>query len=100
MTSVTIDKSLTIDLIRTKKRLLSDKIQKILDRWNQPTTSRMIELTKEGKLPEAENFCKNNIPKFIHHPKPRLHHYPKVLSFFAFEFFQRTLKTLQVSLQT
>ncbi len=55
MTTVVIDQNLALDLIRTKKHKLDKMIQRILDKWRQPTADRMIELTRAGELPEAEN---------------------------------------------
>ena len=55
MTTVVIDQNLALDLIRTKKHKLDKMIQRILNKWSQPTADRMIELNRAGELPESEN---------------------------------------------
>lgn len=54
MTQVSIDKYLAIDLIESKLREIKSHIAEILKRWDQDSVSAMIQLSREGKLPESE----------------------------------------------
>ena len=54
MNSISIDQSLVKDLVATKLRILEKKMNGILIKWNQTSASEMIELTRAGKIPEAE----------------------------------------------
>ena len=54
MPQVSIDKDLAIDLIETKLREIKSQIAEILKKWDQNSVQTMIQLSREGKLPESE----------------------------------------------
>ena len=54
MTLVSNDKDLAIDLIETKLREVKSQIAEILKKWDQDSVTTMIQLSREGKLPESE----------------------------------------------
>ena len=54
MATISIRKELAIDLIKTKIKLLNDKIEKILRKWGETTAEEMIRKAREGLLEEAE----------------------------------------------
>lgn len=49
-----MNQGLAKNLVNTKLRVLEKEISEILIKWNQTCASEMIELTKAGKIPEAE----------------------------------------------
>jgi hypothetical protein len=54
MPQVSIDKDLAIDLIETKLREIKSQIAEILKKWGQDSVVTMIQLSREGRLPESE----------------------------------------------
>ena len=54
MNTISIEQSLAKDLVETKLRFLKKEILKILEKWDQTSATEMIELTRVGKIPEAE----------------------------------------------
>ncbi len=54
MNTISIEQSLAKDLVETKLRFLKKEILKILEKWDQTSANEMIELTRVGKIPEAE----------------------------------------------
>ena len=54
MTQISIDKDLAMDLIESKLRNIKKQILEILGKWNQPSAETMIQLSRDGKLPESE----------------------------------------------
>lgn len=53
--TVSIDQEVARDLIETKLRVLTEKIDAILNKWELEPTEELIEGTKIGKFPEAED---------------------------------------------
>jgi hypothetical protein len=54
MTQVPMDKDLALDLISTKLREIKSNIEAILKKWGQNSIKTMIQLSREGTLPESE----------------------------------------------
>ena len=54
MTQISMDKDLAKDLIDSKLRNIKAQISEILEKWNQPSVENMIQLSRDGKLPESE----------------------------------------------
>ena len=54
MTQISMDKDLAMDLIESKLRNIKKQILEILGKWNQPSAEIMIQLSRDGKLPESE----------------------------------------------
>ena len=54
MTQISMDKDLAKDLIDSKLRNIKSQISDILKKWNQISPKKMIQLSREGKLPESE----------------------------------------------
>ena len=53
--SITLDSETARDLIETKLRVLTEKIEKILKKWNINSIDEFIKSAKTGTLSEAEN---------------------------------------------
>lgn len=53
--SITFDSETARDLIETKLRVLTEKIEKILKKWNINSIDEFIKGAKTGTLPEAED---------------------------------------------
>ena len=49
-----MDKDLAKDLIDSKLRIVKTQISEIVEKWNQPSAEILIQLSREGKLPESE----------------------------------------------
>ncbi|MHA1646915.1 MAG: hypothetical protein ACTSVL_05015 [Promethearchaeota archaeon] len=49
-----MDKDLAKDLIDSKLRDIKLQISEILKRWNQISPEKMIQLSRDGELPESE----------------------------------------------
>ena len=49
-----MDKDLVKDLIDSKLKNIKTQISEIVEKWNQPSADIMIQLSREGKLPESE----------------------------------------------
>jgi len=49
-----MDKDLAKDLIDSKLKNIKTQISEIVEKWNQPSADIMIQLSREGKLPESE----------------------------------------------
>ena len=54
MTQISLDKDFAIDLIHSKLRSTKLQISEILGKWDQESPEIMIQLSREGKLPESE----------------------------------------------
>ncbi|MHA1719295.1 MAG: hypothetical protein ACTSWX_03395 [Promethearchaeota archaeon] len=54
MTQISMDKDLAKDLIDSKLKNIKTQISEIVEKWNQPSADIMIQLSREGKLPESE----------------------------------------------
>ena len=54
MTQISMDKDLAMDLIESKLRNIKKQILEILGKWNQTSAETMIQLSRDGKLPESE----------------------------------------------
>jgi hypothetical protein len=54
MTQISMDKNLAQDLINSKLRNIKSQISEILSKWNQNSPEIMIQLSREGNLPESE----------------------------------------------
>ena len=55
MRTVEFEKDFAIDLLETKLAVVKNEIQDILKQWNQESAEEMIEKTRKGELPEAED---------------------------------------------
>ena len=53
--SITLDSETARDLIETKLRVLTEKIEKVLKKWNINSIDEYIKGAKTGTLSEAEN---------------------------------------------
>jgi len=53
--TITFDQEIARDLIETKLRVLNEKIDEILNKWNLSSIEELIEGARTGKLPEAED---------------------------------------------
>ena len=53
--TVTLDPEIARDLIETKLRVLTEKIDAILNKWNLRSIDELVEGAKTGKIPEAED---------------------------------------------
>ena len=53
--TITFDPEIARDLIETKLRVLNEKIDEILSKWNLSSLEELIEGARTGKLPEAED---------------------------------------------
>ena len=53
--TITFDPEIARDLIETKLRVLNEKIDEILSKWNLSSIEALIEGARTGKLPEAED---------------------------------------------
>ncbi len=53
--TITFDPEIARDLIETKLRVLNEKIDEILSKWNLSSIEELIEGARTGKLPEAED---------------------------------------------
>ncbi len=53
--TITFDPEIARDLIETKLRVLNEKIDEILNKWNLSSIEELIEGARTGKLPEAED---------------------------------------------
>ncbi len=54
MTQISMDKDLAKDLIASKLRNIKIQISEIVEKWDQPSAEILIQLSREGKLPESE----------------------------------------------
>ena len=54
MTQISMDKDLAKDLIDSKLRNIKTQISEIVEKWNQSSAEILIQLSREGKLPESE----------------------------------------------
>ena len=52
---ISLDPEIARDLIETKLRVLTEKIHAILNKWELDSIDELIEGTKTGKFPEAED---------------------------------------------
>lgn len=53
--AVSLDPEVARDLIETKLRVLTEKIETILNKWNLGSIDELIEGAKTGEIPEAED---------------------------------------------
>ena len=53
--TITLDPEIARDLIETKLRVLTERIDQILGKWNLTSIDELIEGAKTGSLPEAED---------------------------------------------
>jgi hypothetical protein len=53
--TVTIESEVARDLIETKLRVLTERIDTILNKWGLESVEELVEGAKTGKFPEAEN---------------------------------------------
>ena len=53
--TVSIDQEVARDLIETKLRVLTEKIDAILNKWGLKSIDELVEGAKIGKFPEAED---------------------------------------------
>jgi len=53
--TISFDPEVARDLIETKLRVLTEKINAILDKWELSSIDELIEGAKTGKFPEAED---------------------------------------------
>ncbi len=53
--TITLDPEVARDLIETKLRVLTEKIEVILNKWELSSIDELVEGAKTGKFPEAED---------------------------------------------
>lgn len=53
--TVTIESEVARDLIETKLRVLTERIDTILNKWGLESVEELVEGAKTGKFPEAED---------------------------------------------
>ncbi len=53
--AISLDPEVARDLIETKLRVLTEKIDSILNKWELSSIDELIEGAKTGKFPEAED---------------------------------------------
>lgn len=53
--TISLDPEIARDLIETKLRVLTEKIDAILNKWNLRSINELIEGARTGKFPEAED---------------------------------------------
>ncbi len=53
--AISLDPEVARDLIETKLRVLTEKIDSILNKWGLSSIDELIEGAKTGKFPEAED---------------------------------------------
>ncbi len=70
--AISIDPEIARDLIETKLRVLTEKIDTILNKWNLSSIDELIEGARTGKFPEAEDDA---IDLQNLYEKGRYHHY-------------------------
>ncbi len=53
--AISLDPEVARDLIETKLRVLTEKIDTILNKWNLNSIEELIKGARTGKIPEAED---------------------------------------------
>ena len=53
--AISLDPEIARDLIETKLRVLTEKIDTILNKWNLNSIEELIKGARTGKIPEAED---------------------------------------------
>ena len=53
--AISLDPEVARDLIETKLRVLTEKIDVILNKWKLNTIDELVEGARSGKFPEAED---------------------------------------------
>ena len=53
--AISLDPEIARDLIETKLRVLTEKMDTILNKWNLNSIEELIEGARTGKIPEAED---------------------------------------------